>query len=182
MKETVSELRPDIRSELHYRCAKPEDALGVWKLIQSSGTLEPNTAYFYLIFCSDFSDTCLIAEFEGVPIGVIIGYHPPRRPATAFCWQIGVHPDWRGRGVASMLLAQWLALPANHDVRWLTATVATDNKASDRLFRSFAKHAQAACDVTEHFTVELLQPGHAPEPLYRIGPLTMTHNNAPQKV
>jgi len=170
MNETVLESRMNVRHELQYRCAKPEDGLGVWKLVQSSGTLEANTAYFYLIFCSDFSDTCLIAEYEGNPVGVIIGYHPPRQADTAFCWQIGVHPDWRGQGIALALLEQWLQLPTNQELRWLTATVATDNPASDRLFRSFARRMQVACDVTEHFTSELLQSGHAPEPLYRIGP------------
>ncbi len=171
MNETVLDSRNNVRDDLNFRCARPEDALGVWKLVQASGTLEANTAYFYLIFCSDFADTCLIAEHEGDPVGVVIGYHPPKEPDTAFCWQIGVHPEWRSQGVASALLEQWLRLPANRDIRWLTATVATDNLASDRLFRSVARRFATPCHVTEHFTCELLQSGHAPEPLYRIGPL-----------
>lgn len=170
MNETDTKYQQNVEA-LQYRCARPEDGMAVWKLVQASGTLEANTAYFYLIFCSDFAQTCLIAEHAGQPVGVIVGYHPPNESDTVFCWQIGVHPDWRGRGVASRLLAQWLQLPANQKVRYVTATVATDNVASDRLFRSFARRLEVDCDVKEHFTESLIEPGHAPEPLYRIGPI-----------
>ncbi|AWB35690.1 diaminobutyrate acetyltransferase [Orrella marina] len=170
MNETETSYQQNVEA-LQYRCARPEDGIAVWKLVQASGTLEANTAYFYLIFCSDFAQTCLIAEYEGKPVGVIVGYHPPKETDTAFCWQIGVHPDWRGLGVASRLLMQWLQLPANRAVRYVTATVATDNEPSDRLFRSLARRLNVNCDVKPHFTESLLEPGHAPEPLYRIGPV-----------
>lgn len=171
MNETDTEYRTNISHEIQYRCARPEDGLAVWKLVQQSGTLEANTAYFYLVFCSDFAQTCLIAEHQGKLVGVIIGYHPPREPDTVFCWQIGVHPDWRGQGVALKMLDQWLRLDANATVKWVTATVATDNEASRRLFFGFARRMGVVCDVREHFTQDLLEPGHAPEPLYRIGPI-----------
>lgn len=171
MSEADTKYRDQIKPKLRYRNTTPQDSLAVWQLVQDSGTLEANTAYFYLIFCSDFAQTCLIAEFDDEVVGVVIGYHPPTEPATAFCWQIGVHPDWRGQGVASELLRHWLNQPANQTVRWLTATVAVDNPASDRLFRRFAQKHHCPCEVREHFTASLLAPGNAPEPLYRIGPL-----------
>lgn len=157
-----------------YRCPTPEDGLAVWRLIQLTEKLEANSAYFYLIFCTDFARTCLVAEREGEMVGIIIGFHPPDQSETAFCWQIGVHPKWRGVGLASNLLQRWLMLPSNQQVRYVTATVATDNHASDRLFRRFADCVRAPCEVKEHFTEALIEPGHAPEPRYRIGPIDRT--------
>jgi L-2,4-diaminobutyric acid acetyltransferase len=68
------------------------------------------------------------------------------------------------------MLGAWLELPANRSVRWLSATVAQDNEASERLFRGFARDQGVACVASPHFTEDLLVPGHAPEPMYRIGP------------
>lgn len=171
MSETTTTHKFDALTDITFRQATAADGLAVWRVVQQAGTLEVNTGYFYLIFCTDFADTCLVAEHEGLVIGVVIGYHPPQQTQTAFCWQIGIVPTWQGQGLGQRMLSAWLALPGNRDVIWLTATVADDNVASDRLFRGFAKSHGVACAVTPHFTESLLEPGHRPEPLYRIGPI-----------
>lgn len=158
-------------SSITFRTPSAEDGAAVWRAVQQAGTLEPNTAYFYLIFCSDFCDTCLIAEDGDDIAGVLIGYHPPTEPDTAFCWQIGVLPPWRGKGLGKHMLAAWLDLPANKHVQWLTATVANDNAASDQLFQGFASSRALACTVKPHFTADHFPAGHSPEPMYRIGPI-----------
>ncbi|UOD49219.1 diaminobutyrate acetyltransferase [Orrella daihaiensis] len=159
------------RSSLTFRAPNQRDGVAVWRAVQQAGTLEPNTAYFYLIFCSDFRETCLIAEDDKAIAGVLIGYHPPNDPETAFCWQIGVLPAWRGQGLGKRMLCAWLNLPANREVNWVTATVADDNAASDQLFRSFARSLSATCSVEPHFTADHFPAGHRPEPIYRIGPI-----------
>lgn len=171
MSETAHINHTDVVNNIIFRQATPQDGLAVWRTVQQAGTLEVNTAYFYLIFCSDFADTCLVAVDHDEVIGVVVGYHPPKQAETAFCWQVGVVPSWQGRGLGKRLLAAWLALPGNRHIKWLTATVADNNVASDRLFRGFAKDCGVACEVTPHFTESLLEPGHSPEPLYRIGPI-----------
>ena len=171
MSEIAQTSKNNVLTDITFRQATAEDALDVWQAVQLAGTLEVNTAYFYLVFCTDFSDTCLVAEHEGSIIGFVVGYHPPQQTETAFCWQIGMIPAWQGKGLGQRLLAAWLALPGNQHVTWLTATVADDNAASDALFRRFADKLGVACEVTPHFTEALLQPGHRPEPLYRIGPI-----------
>jgi L-2,4-diaminobutyric acid acetyltransferase len=171
MSETTHISKNDVLTDITFRQPNPTDGLAVWQAVQQAGTLEVNSAYFYLIFCTDFADTCLVAEYNGEVIGVVVGYHPPADPQTAFCWQIGMVPHWQGRGLGKRLLSAWLALPGNRDVNWVTATVAEDNAASDSLFRGLARDLGVACEVTPHFTESLLQPGHRPEPLYRIGPI-----------
>lgn len=154
-----------------FRAAHHGDGAALWELVGRAGTLERNSAYFYLLFAADFGDTCLIAERDGEIIGAVIGYRPPRTPAAAFVWQIGIDARFQGEGLGTRLLEHWLALPANVDAQWLTATVAEDNVPSARLFAGFARRAGAPCEITPHFTAEHFPHPHSAEPLLRIGPL-----------
>ncbi len=130
-----------------------------------------NSAYFYLLFATDFGDTCLVAEQEGWIIGTVIGYRPPRDQDSAFVWQIGLVAEKQGQGLGRVLLEKWIDLPGNQGVKWITATVAEDNLASRRLFMGFAEHRGVSCTVTDHFTADLFPHEHPPEQLFRIGPL-----------
>src|SRR5690606_29515259 len=78
---------------LSFRAARPTDGAAIWQLVKATGKLELNSAYFYLVFATDFGDTCLVAEQNGRLVGAVIGYHPPRQPDAAFVWQVGVLPD-----------------------------------------------------------------------------------------
>ncbi len=169
--QTSSRNAPPPISPLHFRSPKPRDGAAIWQFVQSTGQLEPNTPYCYLLLASDFSDTCLIAEQSGRLIGAVLGYHPPSEPQTAFVWQVGVLPDQRGKGVALQMLKSWLQLPANQDCKWLTATVADDNPASQALFKRLASDAGCSCEITARFTRDMFPQAHPPEPLYRVGPL-----------
>lgn len=153
------------------RSVRPADGAPLWRLAQSTGTLEPNSPYCYLLLATDFGDTCLIAEHEGQPVGMVVGYHPPREPATAFVWQVGVLPEHQGKGIGLRLLQSWLALPTNADCQWITATVDEDNAASQALFRRLAQSLRTGCTVRPHFTTDLFALDHPAEPLWRIGPL-----------
>lgn len=144
----------------------------MWQLVRSTGTLEANSAYCYVLFATDFGHTCLVAEdAAGQLAGMVMGYHPPTQTDTAFVWQVGVRPDCQGQGLGLGLLTQWLALPANRHCRWVTATVADDNPASQNLFRRLARTLGAACAVQPHFTADLFPVDHPAEPLFRIGPI-----------
>jgi len=156
---------------LTFRPARKDDGAALWELVRSAGTLELNSAYFYLLFATDFGDTCLVAEHDNKMVGAVIGYRPPKDASAAFVWQIGLAPDRQGKGLGTKLLAAWLELPANKDATWVTATVAEDNTASQRLFEGFARKSGVACDITEHFTSQLFPHEHSPEQLFRIGPI-----------
>jgi L-2,4-diaminobutyric acid acetyltransferase len=139
---------------IQFRSAQPSDGASLWHLVQQAGTLELNSAYFYLLFATDFGRTCLIAEEAGEVVGAVIGYHPPDQTETAFVWQVGVLPKLHGQGLGVELLKRWIALPANRSCRWVTATVAEDTE----------------CRTQTHFTADLFPIEHPPEPLVRVGP------------
>lgn len=161
---------------VNFRSARHGDGAALWQLVKSAGTLELNSAYFYLLFASDFGDTCLVAEADDKIVGTVIGYRPPANPASAFVWQIGVAPDMQGQGLGKELLRHWISLPGNAGAQWVTATVTEDNVASARLFRAFARDNGAACEDVPHFTAELFPHEHPAERLFRIGPLDREGN------
>lgn len=182
MIETETQHSPSSVNKIHFRTPTVQDGVAVWQLVQATGVLEVNTAYFYLIFCGEFQDSCLVAEQDGRVIGVVLGFRRPKSTETLFCWQIGVLPEWRGRGLAKRMLKAWIGLPSNQSVSGVEATVADDNLASAHLFRGFARDLGASCDVQPCFTDSLLPPGHSPEPLYRIAPIdspTTIHTAVP---
>lgn len=156
---------------ISFRAANRNDGANLWRLVHSAGTLELNSAYFYLLFASDFGDSCLVAEQDDRIVGVVIGYRPPRDPEAAFVWQIGLGPDMQGQGLGTRMLSEWLALAGNRDARWLTATVAEDNEPSRRLFTGFARRLGVDCAISEHFTTAMFPQPHPAEQLFRIGPL-----------
>ncbi|WP_200843794.1 diaminobutyrate acetyltransferase [Pantoea sp. 18069] len=155
---------------IHFRAAQPHDGADLWRLAQATRTLEVNSAYFYLVFATDFAGTCLVAEHAGRVVGMVLGYQPPQDPRSAFVWQVGLLPKYQGRGLGLQLLEHWRALPALCHCAFVTATVADDNIASQALFRRLARTHGVACEVRPHFTAEMFPDGHSPEPLFRVGP------------
>lgn len=151
------------------------DGAAIHELVKATRLLEPNTCYAYLLLASHFAETCVVATQEDRLLGVVVAYRPPTDPHALFVWQVGVHPDAQGQGLARSLLHAVLDRPACHDVRWLTATVAPSNVASDRLFRRFARDRGVDVRLEPGFvSSDFGAANHEDEPLYRIGPLVRT--------
>lgn len=156
-------------AEPAFRKARPADGARMYELVREMGGLELNTAYFYVLFCIDFADTCVVAEVDGELAGFVLGHRPPERPDTVFVWQVGVAPFMRKQGMARRLLDAFLE--QNPDARWLEASVTPSNTASRKLFRSVARDHGVDCDVSDFMRAEHFPDGHEPEELFRIGPL-----------
>lgn len=152
------------------RAAETTDGAAIWALAEELDSLETNSAYAYLLLCRDFGDSCRVAFADDRLVGFVVGYRPPRRPETLFVWQVGVHPEARGQGLASTLLREATSGPASAGVTCLEATVTPGNEASRALFRSFARAVGAPCEVTPLFEPRHFPVEHEAEELFRIGP------------
>ena len=152
----------------------PETADGpeLWKLVAETEVLDRNSLYAYLLLGSHFSRTCIAAKSEGRLVGAVTGYLPPERADTLFVWQVAVHADQRGKGLASRMLDRLLERLARRGVRYLETTVSPSNTASVGMFRKLAARWQAPLEVGPGFPGSLFRyQTHEAEPLYRIGPL-----------
>ncbi len=151
-----------------FRKARPADGRRMYELVRDMGGLELNTAYFYVLFCIDFADTCVVADVDDKLAGFVLGHRPPQRPDTVFVWQVGVAPFMRKQGMARRLLDAFLE--QNPDARWLEASVTPGNTASRKLFRSVARDRGVQCQVSEFMLAGHFPDSHEPEELFRIGP------------
>jgi len=148
-----------------------KDGAAMWRLVQDSGVLDPNSAYAYLMYCKYFADTCVIAECDGEAVGFLTAFRPPTAPDTVFIWQIGVSKKHRGKGVGSQMIRELLQSAGCTGVRYLEATVSPSNVPSAALFRKTAKMLNTCCEVAECFPAELFPKEHEAEWTYRIGPI-----------
>ncbi len=148
------------------------DGVRVADLVASCPPLDENSLYCNLLQCTDFADTCVLAEREGEALGWISGYHPPDEPETLFVWQVAVHRCARGLGLGRRMLLALLARVGDEGTRYLKTTITPDNEASRRLFQSVAAGAGAQLDETSGFDAKEHFAGrHASERLIKIGPL-----------
>ena len=153
-----------------------EDAAPIWKLVEETPSLDSNAPYAYLLLCTHFSGTGLVARRAGRVLGFVLGYERPDDRATAFVWQVGVAEQARGRGLGRRLLDTWFARCARRSgVRFLEATVTASNQASRALFSSFALRLGAPCRECVAFPKAWFPEGapHDDEIGIRIGPVPL---------
>lgn len=127
------------------------DGPAVTALIAACPPLDTNSAYCNLLQCSDFADTCVIAERDGGLAGWISAYRPPSDPSRLFVWQVAVAPSARGIGLGGRMLEELVARPAAQHACVMTTTVTETNTASWRMFESFARRRGASFSKAVRF-------------------------------
>lgn len=140
--------------------------------MRDSKVLDLNSPYAYLLLCSDFAETCVVAERAGRLVGFAGAYRPPPRPQSVFVWQIVTARDAQGSGLGGHLLDSLLARPACRGVRFLEATVTPSNEASEALFQGFARRRGVPLVRETAFAAGFFPTaGQEDEIRLRIGPL-----------
>ncbi len=159
------------RAEVTFRSPTADDGADVWKIVASCQPLDRNSVYCNLLQCTDFADTCVLAERHGQPVGWVSAYRPPDSPETLFIWQVAVMPEARGLGLAKRMVMALLERPACKTVTHIKTTITPDNEASWSLFDAVADalnaplHQQAWFDHKVHF-----RGRHETEHMVTIGP------------
>ncbi|MFE5212235.1 diaminobutyrate acetyltransferase [Streptomyces sp. NPDC056600] len=163
-----------------FRVERPDvaDGAALWRIARDSRTLDLNSSYSYLLWCRDFAATSAVARSEdGRVAGFVTGFLRPEDPRVLLVWQVAVDERYRGHGLAGRMLDELVARidrESELGVDTVETTITPGNRASERLFASFAaRHgAQVTHEVLfagEQFPAE--GEAHAPEVLHRIAPL-----------
>lgn len=173
MNDFQGDRRPQERPHkpLRLRIPTPIDAISAHHLIRASAFVDDNSPYLYLLVCSHFAQTSVVAEQDGEILGLISAYIPPQQADTLFVWQVVVAPSLRRRGLAHSMLNFILQGAACQHVQYIDTTVTQDNEASRALFTRLA--TQLACPLRESLLFERtthFQNLHDSEYLLRIGP------------
>lgn len=158
-----------LTTDLQLRAPTADDGPALHALVRACPPLDLNSRYCNLLQCTHFADTAAVAGRDGRLLGAVTGYRLPQRPDTLFIWQVAVHPEARGAGLARRLLDHLVQrLP---DVRRLETSVTAGNAPSAALFTAFARRRGAALVREPLFERERhLDNSQDTEWLLRIGP------------
>ena len=154
------------------RPPRPTDAASIWRLLWRIPELERNTSYAYVLLCSDYARSCVVAEERaGQLAGFVMGYIPKERPDELVIWQIGVAPELRRRGLGGQML-DYLVTSCK-TARFLIAAVSADNLASRRMFRVLARRHAVPCEIRPGHSSSLFGDLHESQEWTIIGPFPM---------
>lgn len=168
---SISECAPATEA-LSLRMPRADDGPRVHSLIASSPPLDVNSPYCNLLQCTDFRETCILADRGDALLGWVSAYRPPRSPDELFIWQVAIACAARGEGLALKMLDALLERSAVAGVRALVTTITEDNEASWGLFRSFARRHGATLTKSPRFERQAHFGGaHDTEWEARIAPL-----------
>lgn len=118
-----------------------------------------------------FSDTCAVAEEGNGIVGFATGFVPRHQPEVLFVWQMGVHPDYRGRKLAAALIDDILRRPVNAGIRFIETTVGPSNAPSRNVFKRLAEKSGSPLTERTLFTqTDFGSEPHEDEVLIRVGP------------
>jgi L-2,4-diaminobutyric acid acetyltransferase len=158
-------------SPIRLRAPAAQDGKRVWDLIAACPPLDRNSLYCNLLQCSDFAETCVLAEKDGEAVGWVSGYRPPADHDALFVWQVAVHESARGEGLAKKMIEEILSRPAARGVTKIKTTITPGNNASWSVFRSIAAGLAAPLASEAWFERETHFAGaHETEHLVTIGP------------
>ena len=169
---TIERTTSDDQSSLErFREPTLDDGKKVWELVKSTGVLDLNSSYQYLMWCSYFSKTSIVVEQDDQIVGFISGFIKPEAPDTLFVWQVAVAESERGRGLATKMLQSLLEQDALQDVQFVEATISPSNIPSQRLFRGLSRKWNADLNIMPCFKAEdFPEQGHEDELIHLVGP------------
>jgi ribosomal protein S18 acetylase RimI-like enzyme len=75
------------------------------------------------LFFIHFRETCFVVELEGNVVGFIIGFLSQTFPDQAYIHFIGIHPDYRKRGLAGHLYNDFMSVVQKHGCRWRSSSI-----------------------------------------------------------
>jgi ribosomal protein S18 acetylase RimI-like enzyme len=96
----------------------------------------PVAAALPRLFLDHFSGSSLVAEDDGDLVGFLVGFMSPGPPAEAYIHFAGVHPGYRGTGLARRLYEQFLAAARADGRRVVRAITSPANDGSIRFHRA----------------------------------------------
>lgn len=148
-----------------------EDGIYAARLVTRCPPLDQNSAYCYLLQCSQFAETSAIAEMDGTVVGFVSGHQVPNSPEALFIWQVAVAEEARGRGLGREMMLDILRRPSSRNFTQLLATATDDNLPSRKMFQSLAAALKTNINQSIMFDRDIHFAGaHESETLLTIGP------------
>src|SRR5882757_9015099 len=92
----------------------------------------PTTALAHPIFFHELGSMARVVEHDGILVGFLLGFVAPGPPKTGYVHLVGIHPDYRRRGVGKVLYGSFEEDCRRDGCRALKAITTLGNEASLR--------------------------------------------------
>lgn len=98
------------------------------------------------IFFYELGDNALVAEDDGRFIGFLLGFIHFREPKTGYVHLVGIHPEYRRRGVGRVLYAEFTERCRSLGCKRMKAISTTGNEGSIRFHEAVGWRADEVED------------------------------------
>lgn len=112
----------------------PGDFLDIYRFVGDIEGLVQHPVHFFKIMTNYFGDSFFIIRNGENIAGMVWGFISQTDPDIFFLWQIGVAPEYRGKGLSRKLIEKLIEFAAAHGCKKVHATVETENIASWKMF------------------------------------------------
>lgn len=153
-----------------YRSPGATDAAPIWRLAQERTAGKSDSCYGFLLWCTHFADTSVVAASADDVVGYALAYRLPLRPQEAFVCQLGIAPAFDRIELTLRLLEELLSRRACRDARFLSMTCDPRDSALVTAFQQLARRRSVRCAVEPCFPASLFAEPHPDEHLLRVGP------------
>lgn len=149
------------------RQSHESDVSQVYELAQNLPPLIPHTMYTYWNLFRNFSDSCFVVVDENKPVGFITSHPTTTPPNEWFIWQVGILPEYRGRGLIDRLQERVITVAKKYGAVAIQTTIESDNPRSIAAFSRMATAMDVPMEEVARFNLTPNGPLAADEILYR---------------
>lgn len=122
-----------MKNNFKFRHPDENDAPLIQELARKCPPLDVHTAYTYWVICKFFSESCIIAEDDGVPFAYITAIETDD---TVFIWQICISEKYRGMKISALLI-DFVVKYAEAKNKLVSVSIDRKNTASNSAFLSY---------------------------------------------
>lgn len=160
-------------SSILFRKPQKNNVKEIVNLIKSSGNLDLNSEYLYLLQSTHFNETCSVAIYNHEIIGFVSGYLVPKEQEKLFIWQVAVSSKFRGQNLALKIIMDiFNRNNLKKQIKYILSTVSPSNKSSQRVFEKIANHFEVKIENSVLFSLDDFIDAHEEEVQYLIGPIS----------
>jgi ribosomal protein S18 acetylase RimI-like enzyme len=120
---------------LNIRNVKERDFTRIAELAQKCKPMATERNSIYHLFTKFFSSTSFVAEKNQRIIGFLLGFISQDNPKEAYIHLLCVHPRYRGEGIASKLLGEFIETVKKKNIRRISLITKPINKKAISFYR-----------------------------------------------
>ncbi len=142
-----------IENDMMIRKATPADHERIIAALQNWWGGRDLTAMLPKLFLNHFNDTSFVIEKEAEMIGFLIGFISPSLKNEAYVHFMGVHPDFRKKGIGTLLYERFFEICRNHGRNIVRACTSPVNRGSVEFHKRIGFQLEPGDDEIDGFPV-----------------------------